>query len=212
MRPPRRFGPTPGRIKANSSPPLRKARSPGRIVCRMSSATSARRPVAGDLAEPAVPRLEVVDVEHAHREPVPAAVCPGDLERQRLVAAATVAEAGQPVVLLRPPAGVAGPAFSIAGAGVPGDRLEQLKVGSRHGWLLGRGRTRSGTRGARSGVSSGTATAERIAPARARPSRVVVREPDGPDTATVRADRRSPRSGGSRGRRRRRAERRPPRR
>ena len=90
----RRSGPHSGRITANSSPPLRYARSSGRIVSRSSVGDLDEERVARELPEPVVRLLEVVEVEHADREPCARARwARATSSAERLVRALAVAEA-----------------------------------------------------------------------------------------------------------------------
>ena len=53
--------------------------------------------VAGEMADPVVDRLEVVEVEHDEREGAAVAVGAGDLARERLVEVAAVVQPGESV-------------------------------------------------------------------------------------------------------------------
>ena len=88
-----------GMITANSSPPSRQTTSEPRTRPRRSSASVAQHLVAGAVAVDVVDALEVVDVEHQHRDRVVRAARARELGAQALVEVAVVVEAGERVGL-----------------------------------------------------------------------------------------------------------------
>ena len=89
----------PGRISASSSPPYRAARSDSRAASRGSGGDGAQHLVAGDVTEPVVDALEVVDVDHHERQRLAGEpACALDLVGQALLEEAAIRQARQRVL------------------------------------------------------------------------------------------------------------------
>ena len=86
-------------ITPNSSPPMRQTTSEPRTVSRATRATCDQQLVADAVAVDVVDALEVVEIEHQHRDRVVRPRRPRQLGAQALVEVAVVVETGQRVGL-----------------------------------------------------------------------------------------------------------------
>ena len=163
---------------------------PARDIGRTDALAQERRdlgeqPVPFDLPDPGVRQLEVVDVQHADRQPPAVSMCPRDLERKRLVEQLSVAETGQPVSARELAKGAPRPSALDRRPGVACDCLERLKFRSRHRRVIA-----SAEHGQEAEMAGPGFDRYRDGRPQDRPvvvaGRVVVREPDGAHTAAVR--------------------------